>query len=200
MKKTVAGADRSWRTGLPVLTGGLVTLRELRPEDVPSLLEMLASDEVSRYISKPPGNVDVLERFVAWTHRERMAGNHLCFAVIPHGMEQPVGLFQVRRIDTEFETAEWGFALGEAFWGTGVFVDGATTLLDFVFDAMRIHRLEARSAVGNGRGNGALAKLGAHREGTLRKAFRCGGAYLDQALWTILDTDWSCRRASARHD
>jgi RimJ/RimL family protein N-acetyltransferase len=44
--------------------------------------------------------------------------------------------------------------------------------------------------VQNGRGNGALRKIGAVQEGILRKSFLRGGKYLDQALWTILDDDW----------
>ena len=53
-----------------------------------------------------------------------------------------------------------------------------------------MHRLEARAAVLNGRGNGALKKIGANRECVLRKSFLRNGEYLDQVLWTILDDDW----------
>ena len=53
--------------------------------------------------------------------------------------------------------------------------------------------MEARAAVLNGRGNGALEKLGAKRECVLRKSFLRDGEYLDQILWTILAEDW--RRA-----
>ena len=42
----------------------------------------------------------------------------------------------------------------------------------------------------NGRGNGALRKIGAVQEGVLRKSFLKNGEYLDQALWTILDEEW----------
>ena len=42
----------------------------------------------------------------------------------------------------------------------------------------------------NGRGNGALRKLGAVQEGILRRSFLCNGQYLDQALWSILEDDW----------
>ena len=51
-------------------------------------------------------------------------------------------------------------------------------------------RLEARSAVDNGRGNGALRKLGAMQEGVLRRAFRKDDRAMDAALWTILSDDW----------
>jgi len=190
---TTAAAD--WKQALPVLTGSMVTLRELRPSDAASLLAMLATEEVARFISPPPTSVAGFERFIAWTHRERAAGNYACFAVVPHGMDTAIGIFQVRQLEPGFGTAEWGFAIGSAFWGTGVFVDGAKLIVDFAFDVIRTHRLEARAAVLNGRGNGALRKMGAMQEGILRKSFLRNGEYLDQTLWTILDEDW--RRAKS---
>jgi len=63
------------------------------------------------------------------------------------------------------------------------------------FDVIGPHRLEARAAVANGRGNGALRKVGAMQEGILRQSFLRNGEYLDQTLWTILDEDW--RRAKS---
>lgn len=182
-----------WRQSLPVLTGSTVMLRELRLADAPSLLAMLSTDEVSRFISPPPTTVEGFERFITWTHRERAAGNYVCFAVVPHGMDTAIGIFQVRQLEPGFATAEWGFALGSAFWGTGIFLDGAKMVVDFSFDVIGAHRLEARAAVANGRGNGALRKVGAVQEGVLRKSFLRNGEYLDQTLWTILDDDWRCK-------
>jgi RimJ/RimL family protein N-acetyltransferase len=183
-----------WKQALPMLTGSLVTLRELRLSDATSLLAMLSTEEVARFISPPPTTVEGFERFIAWTHRERSAGNYACFAVVPHGMDTAVGIFQVRQLEPGFGTAEWGFALGSGFWGTGMFMDGARMVIDFAFDTIKTHRLEARAAILNGRGNGALRKIGAMQEGILRKSFLRNGEYLDQALWTILDEDWKAQR------
>ena len=180
----------NWTSGLPVMTGSTFTLRELRLEDAASLLAMLTTEEVSRFISPPPTTVQGFERFIAWTHRERQAGNYACFAVVPNGCDAAVGIFQVRSIEPGFGTAEWGFAVGSAFWGTGVFQDGAELLLDFAFETLGVHRLEARAAVLNGRGNGALQKIGAVQECLLRKSFLRNGQYLDQVLYAILDSDW----------
>jgi RimJ/RimL family protein N-acetyltransferase len=122
----------------------------------------------------------------------------LCFVVVPHGCESPVGLFQVRPLERGFQTAEWGFAIGSAFWGTGLFVDAATLVLDYVFGTLGAHRLEARAVAANGRGNGALQKLGAVQEGVLRRAYLREGHYVDQVLWSILDEDWRQARAARR--
>ena len=191
---TVTTSD--WKAGLPVLTGTGFTLRELRLEDAASLLAMLTTEEVSRFISPPPTTVEGFERFIMWAQRERAAGNYACFAVVPAGMDTAIGIFQVRSLEPGFGTAEWGFALGSAFWGTGVFVDGARLILDFAFDVIGARRLEARAAVANGRGNGALRKLGAVQEGVLRRSFVRNGQYHDQVLWGILAEDWRQQRHS----
>ena len=184
-----------WKQSLPVLTGSMVTLRELRLEDAPSLLAMLSTEEVARFISPPPTTVEGFERFILWAQRERLAGKYVCFAVVPHGMDTAIGIFQIRQLEPQFATAEWGFAIGSAFWGTGMFLDGAKLTVDFAFDVIGTHRLEARAAIANGRGNGALRKVGAMQEGILRKSFLRNGEYLDQALWTILDEDWRSAKA-----
>ena len=179
-----------WKKKLPVLQGQGVTLRELRTSDAASLLALLTTEEVTRFISPPPTTLDGFERFINWASREREAGRYLCFAVVPDGYDTAVGLFQVRQLDPMFGTAEWGFAIGSAFWGTGLFAAGAELVIEFAFDVIGVHRLEARAAVQNGRGNGALRKLGAVQEGILRKSFLKGGKYIDQSLWTILHDDW----------
>ena len=179
-----------WRKGFPILQGDGFTLRELRLSDAPALLTLLTTEEVTRFISPPPTTIEGFERFIQWAAREGEAGRYLCFAVVPDGYDTAVGLFQVRQLDPSFETAEWGFAIGSAFWGSGLFVRGAQLVVDFAFEVIGVHRLEARAAVANGRGNGALRKIGAVQEGILRKSFLRGGKSLDQALWAIVEDDW----------
>jgi RimJ/RimL family protein N-acetyltransferase len=183
-----------WREQLPVLSGAHVELRELRRSDAPSLFAMLTSEEVARFISPPPTTLEGFENFIAWTHRQRSAGAYACFAVTLKGYDTAIGIFQVRELEPGFATAEWGFAIGSAFWGTGVFKASADLVLEFAFDTLGVHRLEARAAIRNGRGTGALRKTGAVQEGLLRKSFLRNGEYLDQALYSILSDDWRTAR------
>lgn len=183
-------ATSDWRNTLPVLTGNKVTLRELQVSDAHSLFAMLTPEEVSRFISPPPTTVEGFEKFITWAHAEREAGRYVCFAVVPHGMNTAVGLFQVRQLEPGFGSAEWGFAIGSAFWGTGIFVDSGQLVVDFAVETIKVGRLEARACVANGRGNGALRKLGAVQEGILRRSFLKNGEFLDQMLWSILAEEW----------
>jgi ribosomal-protein-alanine N-acetyltransferase len=191
--RTIVSSD--WRDGLPMLGGATVTLRELRASDAPSLFALLTAEEVARFISPPPSTVDGFEKFIAWTLRQRSIGAYACFAVTIDATDTAIGIFQLRQLEPGFGTAEWGFALGSAYWGSGVFEEGAELLLNFAFKSVGVHRLEARAAVRNGRGNGALRKIGAVQEGLLRQSFLKDGEYLDQALWTILEEDWQAKTA-----
>jgi ribosomal-protein-alanine N-acetyltransferase len=177
------------------MSAGKVTLRELRVSDAPALLALLTTEEVARFISPPPTTIEAFERFIEWTHRERAAGRCVCFAVMPRGFDTAIGIFQVRAVDPGFGTAEWGFAIGSPFWGTGVFMDAARLTMEFAFETVGVARLEARAALSNGRGNGALAKVGAVKEAILRRSFLCRGQYLDQVLWSVLRQDWRQSKA-----
>jgi len=182
-----------WRRQLPLLNAEGITLRELRISDAPSLCEFLSTEEVSRFISPPPTTVDGYERFIEWTHQQRAAGVGVVFGIVPDGCDAAVGLIQVRALGPTLDTAEWGFAIGSRFWGTGAFMSSALSVLRFSFDVLGVRRLEARACVANGRGNGALEKLGASCEAVLRQSFVKNGVRLDQYLWSMTAEAWQRR-------
>ena len=189
-RPAVPTEDRDW---LPVLEGRHVTLRNLRPSDAASLHGLLTTPEVARFVSTPPATVEAFERFIAKVNRQRSA-RYICYAVTLKGSDTAIGLFQIRETEPNSHVAEWGFALGSPFWGTGVFKESAHLIMQFVFMTLGVHRLEARAAVRNGRGGRALQKIGAVQEGVLRKSFLSNGEYFDQVLYAIVRDDWRASR------
>jgi RimJ/RimL family protein N-acetyltransferase len=180
-----------WRQGLPRLDGRLTTLRELEVGDGTHLLTLLTTPEVTRFLSPPPRSLERFTGFIETTREERRAGRYAGFAVVPHGVDRPVGVVQIRQLEPNFRTAEWGIAIGSEWWGRGLFLDAAGLALDFAFMALGVQRLEARVAAGNARGNGAVEKLGAVAEGLLRQSLLVAdGTRHDQVLWSWLPEDW----------
>ena len=185
----------AWMTGLPQLTTPAATLREPDAFDAEPLWRRLATDEVGRSMSAPPGTSDGFRRFFDWAWRERAVGGCLCYAIVPAGQREPVGLIQVRSLAPGFEMAEWGFAISKKYWGTGLFVEAASAVADFLFRHVGVQRLEARVASAGGRAAGALAKLGAEAEGVLRQAFERSSERSDQILWALNREVWFSRVA-----
>ncbi len=182
--------ESDWTAALPVLESNRMVLRELVKTDALSLLSMLATEEVAKFITPPPTTQEGFEKFILWAQRERQAGNQFTFGMVPEGCDHAVGLVQVRQIAPRFSVAEWGFAVGSPFWGTGLFMASARMTLDFAFQNTGVNRLEARAVVQNARGNGALRKLGAVQEGVLRGSLLRDGKFLDQIMWSIISQDW----------
>jgi len=185
--RTLHQESPDWQSMVPMLVNGTVRLRELRCSDAPTLLAMLSTEEVSRFISPPLTTVEGYEQFIRWSHRKRAAGHYVCFGIVPAGGDAAVGIMQIQL--SPGEPAEWGFAMGSPFWGTGLFVEGAEAVLDFAFDGMGLEQLGARAAIENGRGNGALRKLGAVCEGVIANGLVLNGRALDQYYWTVSADD-----------
>jgi RimJ/RimL family protein N-acetyltransferase len=181
----------TWRRELPVLRGARVALREVTGSDALGLFELITQDEaVQRYIAAPPPSIVAFHGFIRWCHHQRAAGESVCFAIVPHGLEQAVGILQIRARALDFSIAEWGFALGSMFWSTGVFVEAAVLAAEFAFSTLGTFRLEGRAATANGRGNGALLKLGASSEAILRKGLKRDDVPCDQFIWGLLAEEW----------
>jgi RimJ/RimL family protein N-acetyltransferase len=177
----------NWRTGLPVLTGQLVTLREPMSGDLSAIVALLSLPDAARFGFATDADG---RRSIEAAMRDRAAGSAFTYVITLTGARAVVGLIQFRRLDPMFEAAEIECTLALSSRGTGVFVDAARLAISFAFET-GIHRLEARVVVENGRANGALRKLGAVHEGILRRAGRRGDEHCDQALWSLLKDDWT---------
>lgn len=181
---------RDWVTSLPTLRTARVTLREAVPSDASALCRHLATEKVSRLMMQPPEAPEGFQRFIGWARRERVAGRGFCYAIQPASDADVVGLIQGRAVEPGYGITEWGFCVGVTHWGTGIFVEAARLLADFLLRRVGVRRLEARVVVQNERAAGALKKLGADAEGTLRRGVDIRGNHLDQTLWAIKRHDW----------
>ena len=180
-----------WRQELPVLRGDRVVLREVTGSDAVGLFELITQDDaVQQHIAAPPPSIVAFHGFIRWSHQQRAAGESVCFGIVPHGLEHAVGIIQIRALGLDFSIAEWGFALGSMFWATGVFPEAAALAAQFAFTTLGTFRLEGRAATANGRGNGALLKLGASSEAVLRGGLKRDDLPRDQFIWGLLADEW----------
>jgi len=114
------------REKVPRLQDPAVTLREVSPLDAQSLAQHLAEDQVAEYLARGPATAAGFEEFARWARAQRAAGTYICFAVIPAGRSEAVGIIQIWPIEANWSIAEWGFAVGREYWGSELF-DHAVT-------------------------------------------------------------------------
>jgi RimJ/RimL family protein N-acetyltransferase len=187
----------SWRSRLPVLAGPTVLLREPEGADVPALFTALHDSEGPAFGLREPVTGAEVIRLVERAECDRRSGRACTWVIASARSGGVAGLVQMRQLDPAFESAEWDCLLAIPFRGSGAFLEAAQLLASFAFEAIGVHRLEARVLVGNGRANGALRKLGAVQEGSLRQSVKHRGVYADQILWSLLREDWHGRAEAA---
>jgi RimJ/RimL family protein N-acetyltransferase len=179
-----------WKSELPILAARQVTLRELSAIDLEPLVDLLATSDATRFGLDETDADMAAQRLIERAARDRSSGAGFTYAITIAATRAFVGVIQIRQLDPTFEAAECECTIAPASRGTGIFLEAARLAGSFAFTSVGAHRLEARVLLQNGRGNGALRKLGAVQEGVLRRSVRRGANYLDQVLWSMLKEDW----------
>ena len=170
---------------------------------------LLTTPEITRFISAPPQTLEGFERFIARITAAARGWRGACFAATLNGCDTAIGLFQVRQVSPSedearqlggaMDTAEWGFAIGSPFWGTGIFEQCAALLHGVRLracpraspgSALRRQERTRRQGAAQGR-----RRAGRYPAG---KRLLCGDEYLDQVLYAIVEQDWRACRDRAR--
>lgn len=108
-----------------------------------------------------------------------------------------IGTCTIFHLSREHRRAEIGYALGRRVWGQGYATDAITTLIDFAFTALDLHRLEADTDPHNARSIRALERQGFRREGYLRERWHLGDETQDALFFGLLKQEWTRGRPPA---
>ena len=145
-------------TSLPVLSRRAGRAARAAPSDAASLFAMLTSDgslAVHLAAADDGRRLRAFHRVDASAARSRrvcLLRGH------PQGYDTAIGLFQVRKLEPGFAARRSGALRSGRRSGVPACSKSAELVLDFAFETLGVHRLEARAAVRNGRGNGALRR------------------------------------------
>jgi len=100
-------------------------------------------------------------------------------------------LGNVRRGVTQ--SASVGYWIGRPYARRGLMSEGVNAVLPFVFEQLRLHRLEAACLPTNIASQGVLKRSGFQQEGYAREYLRINGHWADHLLFALLAEDWRAR-------
>jgi ribosomal-protein-alanine N-acetyltransferase len=159
-------------------------LRPWAASDKPSLVRYANNKAVWRNLldsfPHPYAEADA-EFWIA--HTEANPGLH--FAIQVSG-EAVGGIGVIPQSGLAIQTAQFGYWLGESFWGKGIATAAARTMASYAFTAFRFARLEAPVFAWNPASMRVLEKAGFSREGVLRHGVFKDGQLIDSVLYARL--------------
>jgi len=104
--------------------------------------------------------------------------------------DQFVGETGFSATNNRFKRGEINYHLHPDFWGKGFATETAKRLVQFGFDKLKLHRIEAGVATENIGSIRVLEKIGMFREGLRRKILPIRGEWQDNYMYAILDEDF----------
>ncbi|AJY46376.1 GCN5 family acetyltransferase [Martelella endophytica] len=87
-----------------------------------------------------------------------------------------------------------GYWMGEEYAGKGHMFAALQLVIPFIFDELRLHRIEAACIPTNERSASLLQKAGFSREGLLRRYLRINGVWQDHHLYALLNDENDAKR------
>ncbi len=177
-----------------MLRGKHVILRPIEPADLPNYVRWFADLDVLAYFgSYRPYN---LAQEQAWYQGQNQNPNNINFAMEFEGRH--VGGCGFANLDGPNQHAEVGLFIGEkTLWDQGLGKDALTTLLNYGFDFLNLHRIYLRVLADNLRAVHAYKQVGFVHEGRFREAEWRHGRWLDVLYMSVLRAEWVNRREAS---
>lgn len=181
------------------LIGQQCLLRTFTPSDAKALAKLLADNKYYWSTYEP------LHREEFYTedaqYKKILEGLHLLqnnrefsFGIFHPTTGQLIGhisLYAIKRLP--YSSAFIGYSMDQNFIGRGIVTEAVHLVMDFAFNTINIHRIEAYVAPQNSASVRVLEKAGFTREGLLRELLFINGKWVDHYMYAILQREYRTR-------
>ena len=169
-----------------MLTGDLVRLRPIEPEDADAFYRWHNDENVMRWLqSYFHESLDNLRKRFA--DRKDNTYEKVSFCVETLEERKLIGVVVLRDADPVNARASVDIYLGETeYWGGGYGTDALRRLCRYGFDTLRLHSIELTVVEANARAIRSYEKIGFQVDGRLRQAFFRDGEWHDELLMCVL--------------
>jgi ribosomal-protein-alanine N-acetyltransferase len=174
-------------TPFPLLRTERLVLRRMEPEDAEAMLFLRSDPGTMQYLDREPlhtvGEAALFIRHIT-DALERNEG-------ITWGMSLPddpqlIGTIGFWRLEKQHYRAEIGYLLHPDFWGQGLVSEAISAVMNYGFDVMKLHSVEANVNPANQASVRVLQKAGFVQEAYFRENYFFQGRFLDSAIFSKL--------------
>ena len=175
----------------PTLEGKRVTLLPLHESHIPGLIAAANDPAIWSYMNPLAQPTDV-QKFVQQALEEQQAGQGIPFSVYDRVSDTIVGSTRLFDISAAHRHLEIGHTwYNPTVWRSRVNTECKYLLLHYCFETLGLLRVQLKTDGRNERSQAAIARLGAQKEGVLRKHRVLHDGYVrDTVMFSILDQEW----------
>lgn len=175
------------------LTDGTIALRPYRPEDADELYEAVRESIAELHPWMPwchPGySIEESREWLASREEVWNKGTDYGFRISDSRSDRYLGGVGLNQINGLYRAANLGYWIRTSAAGQGVATRAARLVARFGFEELNLIRIEIVAAIGNLPSQRVAEKVGAVREGVMRKALLVHGTAHDALLTSLVAED-----------
>lgn len=175
--------------GTQTLETNRLVLRRYEIEDAAAMYNHWASDkEVTKFLTWPAhSNQEVSQGVINdWIHHYSDKNYYHWAIVLKNNGDEPIGDIAVVHMNENVSMAHIGYCIGRKWWNNGITSEALKTVIDFLFDAVGVNRIETRHDPRNPNSGRVMKKCGMKYEGTLRSSDRNNQGLCDACYYGLL--------------
>lgn len=174
----------------PELESERLFFKEYRKEDAASLLYIRSHPKVSKYMdSEILKTVEDSEKRIHNMQQVFKEQNGITWAIRDKETNTLIGDFGVWKLDRQNSRGEIGYVLNPNYWGKGYMKESMIILINFAFNMLNLHSLEANVNPKNENSKKALLKFNFKQEAYFRENYYFDGKFLDSEIYSLLESD-----------
>ncbi len=175
-----------------MLYGEKIYLRELLKEDIDEIYTLSLNKDVSRY-NGGCGSITSKESLKEhFKYFNKPSEKYFIIATKNNGI---VGYTAYRKSKYCDDVYSISLTIGKYYWGKGYGYDSMQTVLNYLFNKKKAHKIELEVVSDNVKAINLYNKCGFIEEGIRRQKYHYDGVYLDTVLMGILYSEYKKLRS-----
>lgn len=172
----------------PIITTDRLVLREHSMTDAPTLFKMRTNEDVMCFIHRErPKTIQDSESFITSFNHGYNQGQHIAWVIsLKENPSQMIGSIGYWRTDFANYRAEIGYMLDPAYWRKGIVSEALKATVDFGFEEIKLHSIQANVAPANNASQQILLKHGFIKEAYFKEDHYFNGKFLDSEVYSLL--------------
>lgn len=178
-------------SNMPTLETERLILRPMQISDADDMFRYASRRDVTEFLLwSPHPTKSYTEDYLRCIRARYRIGEFYDWAVVEKDSGHMIGTCGFTRFDPPHNSAEIGYVLNPEYHGYGYATEAARRVIEYGFDELGLHRIEARFMKGNDASFHVMDKLGMTFEGYRRDGMLVKGKYRTIGTSSILKHEY----------
>lgn len=170
----------------PVLETGRLLLRRITDKDAPEIFYFRSDPVILQYLGRGPSkDIGEAKQFIARIDENINTNEGVLWGItLKESPDKLIGTICYWQLQKENYRAEMGYLLDPLHWGKGIMKESILKVLDYGFNTMKLHSVEARLVPANIASAAVLRATGFVQEAHFKEDFFYDGKFEDTAVYS----------------